>query len=283
MKGAPIANLATVILMLAAVLCGCRFYRETGQTNTDPAPPASQNQSNESLTLFGNISEAAEDPNNFLITGGGSTFSYNISRGTVNWIAWRTQKSDLGDSAERPDFRPDMRLPSGFKRVVSSDYSGSGYDRGHMVPAADRFGTPATFGETFLMTNIVPQTSALNQYPWQQFESYVRGEVRRGWTAYQIAGVYGEIEILKGRVVVPANCWKVVVLLQAGAQVSMTNNRKRVIAVDIPNIDGIENQKWQRYRTNIRSIEQKTGYNFFAALPADLQETIETRTEQSFR
>jgi endonuclease G len=152
-----------------------------------------------------------------------------------------------------------------------------------LVPAADRFGVPDIFGETFLMTNIVPQTRSLNQYPWQKFESYVRAEVRRGWVAYQIAGVYGQIETLKGRVAVPSNCWKVVIFLRPGAEPSAANDRKRVVAVDMPNGDGLEDQTWQRFRTNIRSIETKTGYNFLAALPAELQETIETRTEQSFR
>lgn len=268
--------------MLSAVLCGCRFYQEAGQ-NDGGNVPQTQNSPNAAVTLFGNVSAADEDPNNFLVNGEGSAFSYNNVRGTVNWIAWTTSNGDLGENLDRPDFRPDLRLPAVFRRVVSTDYSGSGYDRGHLVPAADRFGSAETFGETFLLTNVVPQTPSLNQYPWQQFESYVRAEVRRGWTAYQIAGVYGEIDTLKNRVVVPANCWKVVVLLRTGAPLSITNNRKRVIAINMPNIDGIENQKWQRYRTNIRSIEEKTGYNFFSALPADLQETIETRTEQSFR
>lgn len=280
MNRAPIANLACVTLMLSAVLAGCSFYQEAGQSNTAETPPAPQNNLNAAVSVFGNISDAGEDRDNFLVTGDGSAFSYSNSRGTVNWIAWRTSRSDLGEAVERPDFRPDPRLPGGFKQIASTDYSRSGYDRGHLVPAGDRFGSPQTFGETFLMTNIVPQSSDLNQYPWQKFESYVRGQVRRGWDAYQIAGVYGEQGFLKNRVVVPTNCWKVVVFLRPGG---MIDQRTRVIAVDMPNIDGIEHQTWQRYRTNIRSIEGKTGYNFFAALPAGLQEILETRTELSFR
>ena len=266
--------------MLAAVLCGCSFYQVADRSNVSETPPAAQNDSNAAVSLFGNISDAADDPNNFLVNGEGAAFSYNNSRRTVNWVAWTTAKTDLGANVVRPDFRPDPRLPAGFVRVVSTDYSGSGYDRGHLVPAADRFGRIDLLVETFFMTNIVPQTAALNQYPWQQFEAYVRGQVRRGWDAYQVAGVYGEIETIKGRVVAPTNCWKVVAFLRQGAPLG---RRTRVIAIDMPNINGIENERWQRYLTNIRSIEEKTGYNFFAVLPADLQETIETRTELSFR
>ena len=278
MKRAPIANLAFVILMLSAAFAGCRFYQESQPGGPGTPPPAPQSNSNAALSVFGNISAAGEDRNNFLVVGAGSAFSYNNARGTVNWVAWRTTSTDLGESIQRPDFRPDPRLPSGFTRIVTSDYSGSGYDRGHLVPAADRFGSSEIFGETFLMTNIVPQSADLNQFPWQKLESYVRGQVRRGWDAYQIAGVYGEQATLKDRVVAPTNCWKVIVLLRPGGQL---DRRSRVIAVDMPNIDGLENQIWQRYRTNMRGIETKTGYNFLAALPADLQETIETRSELS--
>ena len=279
MKRCPITDLAYVILMLAALVSGCSFYQES---DIGSAPHASQNN-NAALSLFGNISEATDHPTNFLVTGEGSALSYNNSRGTVNWVAWETTRNDLGEPVERPDFRPDPRLPATFSRIVSTDYSGSGYDRGHLVPAADRYGSPKAFVETFLMTNISPQTGSLNQYPWQQFESYVRAQVRRGWDAYQIAGVHGEQGLMKNRVVVPTNCWKVVVFLRASVQPREIDRRTRIVAVDMPNIDGLENVSWQRYRTNIRSIEVKTGYNFFAALPADLQETIETRTELSFR
>jgi endonuclease G, mitochondrial len=263
--------------MLAAVLCGCSYYQETGRTNTSdpPRPP----HSNAALEIFGNISEAAEDPNNFFLAGEGAAFSYNNSRGTVNWVAWKTTPADLGLSVERPDFRPDPRLPAGFKRVSPSDYSGSGYDRGHMVPAADRYGNAELLEETFLMTNITPQTSSLNQYPWEQLESYVRGQVRRGWDAYQIAGVYGEQRIIKKRVVAPTNCWKIVAFVRSGRTDNLLDSRTRIIAVDMPNRAEMENANWRRYVTNIRVIETKTGYNFFAALAADLQETLETRQE----
>jgi len=265
--------------MLAAVLCGCNYYQETGRSDTSDPPPIPQPISNAALDLFGNISEAAEDPNNFFIVGEGSALSYNNSRGTVNWVAWRTTRADLGPSVERPDFRPDLRLPAGFKRVSPGDYSGSGYDRGHLVPAADRYGNLQLLDETFLMTNIVPQTPSLNQYPWEQLESYVRGQVRRGWDAYQVAGAYGEQRVLKNRVAAPANCWKIVAFVRSGETDIPVDSRTRIIAVDMPNRAGMERENWRRYLTNIRIIETKTGYNFFAALAADLQETIETRQQ----
>ena len=101
-------------------------------------------------------------------------------------------REDLGDKLRRPDFQPDNRLPPGVDRITTFDYIGSGYDRGHVVPSGDRFGDREANAETFLMTNIVPQTGALNQFPWEQLESYSRYLIRRGNDVYTIAGVYGD-------------------------------------------------------------------------------------------
>jgi len=226
---------------------------------------------------LGNPSNAADDPNNYLLAGDGSVFSYNNSRGTINWIAWRTTKADLGEQVERPDFRPDNRLPRTFRRIAASDYSGSGYDRGHMVPSADRWADPRLNEETFLMTNIVPQASSLNQYPWQKLETFVRRQVRRGLDAYQIAGVYGELGILKRKIVVLTSVWKVVLFVRPGTQPSEVDRRAHIIAVDMPNRNGLEREKWQKYRTTIRSIEEKTGYDLLSVLPREVQDVVETR------
>lgn len=229
---------------------------------------------------FGNPSNARPDEadrDNFLIIGDGSVISYNSTRGTANWISWRTVRADLSTKLIRPEFRHDPRLPSGFRRIGYYDYSGSGYDRGHLVPSADRFADPRLNEETFMMTNIVPQTSALNQYPWQQLESHARALARRGNDVYQIAGCYGGRERLRGKVTVPTNCWKVVTAVPAGKQIADLDPRMIVIAVDMPNIDGIEDERWDRLRVTPREIEQKTGLDLFNHLPQPVQDKLETR------
>lgn len=275
---------ALAALALLAVACErigekIEERRETAETHATSSPtpflPLSIH------LAFGNPSNANEDEeSNYLIAGEGSAFSYNNSRGTINWVSWKTTRADLGDSRPRPDFRPDPRLPAGFKRIGYYDYSGSGYDRGHMVPSADRFANPKLNEETFLMTNIVPQTGALNQYPWQKLESYVRSQAWKRFDVYQIAGVYGQRGVLKYKVVVPTNCWKIVAIVLRGRGIDA---RTRIIAVDMPNVDGIENEPWERYKTSIRAIEEKTGYDFFAGLPRELQDELETKIEMSNR
>lgn len=267
------------LLIWAVFAAGCSSIREPERQGTTQEGPQTPDQARVGVELFfGNPSNANEsEADNFLIVGEGSVISYNNARGTPNWVSWRTTRADLGPSLPRPDFRPDPRLPAWFNRISYSDYSGSGYDRGHMVPSADRFGSVKLNEETFLMTNIVPQTSALNQYPWEKLESYARGQARRGFDVYQIAGGYGTKEILKNRVAAPTNCWKVIVVMPRGR--TEINERIRVIAVDMPNVDGIEKGGWERFRTSIRAIEEKTGHDFFASLPREVQDGLETRTE----
>ena len=70
------------------------------------------------------------------------------------------------------DFHGDSRLKSASP--LPSDYSNSGYDRGHMTPAADAV-TPIQMSETFLMTNMTPQAPKLNRNSWRLMEEKVRG------------------------------------------------------------------------------------------------------------
>jgi endonuclease G len=91
--------------------------------------------------------------------------------------------------------------------------------------------------------------------------------------------VHGEAERLKGKITAPANCWKVVVLLPRGSDPSSVDKWARVIAVDMPNEDGLEHEKWLRFRTTVKAIEQRTGLDIFSSLPIELQRELETRTE----
>ncbi|QYO65411.1 DNA/RNA non-specific endonuclease [Leptolyngbya sp. 7M] len=272
-----------VLLFCAFFLNGCvqlPWGREVEHSAAGDSPVKEVFRPESPHAAFGNPSKATLDPtdrNNFLVVGNGSVFSYNESLGTVNWVSWRTVREDLGDPLMRPQFRPDLRLPQGFARIDYYDYSGSGYDRGHMVPSADRFGNARLNEETFMMTNIVPQTPALNQYPWQKLESHARSLVRRGNDVYQIAGVYGERERLKRKVTAPTNCWKVIVSVPRGRRIEELPNRMQIIAVDMPNIEKIENNDWKMYLTSISEIEERTGLDLFEQLPPLVQQRIETK------
>jgi endonuclease G len=245
-------------------------------------PPATAEEAARVYLALGNPSNADQrQPDNYLLVNRYYAVSYNRSRGTPNWAAWRISKMELGNIPRpEPDpFRPDDRLPAGWNRITTSDYTRSGFDRGHICPSADRSASAEGMSETFLMTNIVPQTGDLNRGPWQKFEGYLRTLVTRGHDVYIYAGVYGEKGRIKNKISIPTNNWKIAVVVPSGAAAASVNEKTRVIAVDMPNVRGIKNADWQLYRTTVRQIEQATGYNFLSTLPAAVQDALETKVD----
>ena len=256
--------------------------RPDGQPPIPSMPPNNAEEAQRVYLALGNPSNAsASDPNNYLMVNRFFALSYNRDKAIPNWAAWRISKSEVGNFPRpNPDpFRPDDRLPKGWKRVTPSDYTGSGFDRGHLAPSADRSASVEGMSETFLMTNMTPQTGDLNRGPWQKLEGYLRTLVTRGNYVYILAGVYGEKGKLKNKVSIPTNDWKIAVVLPNGSPISAINENNRVIAVDMPNVKGIKNADWQTYRTSVRQIEQNTGYNFLSTLPQNLQEVLETKVD----
>ena len=105
--------------------------------------------------------------------------------------------------------------PRGFNRVFPRDYSGAGFDRGHLCPHGDRAGSPEASRATFAMTNMIPQAPNVNQGAWADMEDYLRHPVakedRRLYIAAGPAGKGGvgkegrRVTIGKGKVTVPAS------------------------------------------------------------------------------
>ncbi|MDQ2745958.1 MAG: DNA/RNA non-specific endonuclease [Acidobacteriota bacterium] len=236
--------------------------------------------------LLGNPTNATTDvanENNYLLVKPQYSLSYNRSRATANWVAWRLDSSWIGSAPRQNDFRPDMTLPAGWYQVLDTDYSGSGYDRGHMCPSGDRTRSIPDNSATFLMTNIVPQLSANNQGPWNDFENYCRTLAQSGNELYIVSGVAGNIgTIAGGRVVVPQYTWKVVVVLPNGDNdLQRVTKSTRSIAIVVPNFAPLNiNAPWRQFRTSVDSVEALTGFNFFSNVPKITQELIERRRDR---
>lgn len=80
-------------------------------------------------------------------------------------MAWELTREETKGEADRYDkFMPDPELPE--PRVVHKDYTKSGYDRGHMAPAADMKWSKQAMAESFYMSNICPQVGNLNRGDW---------------------------------------------------------------------------------------------------------------------
>lgn len=95
-------------------------------------------------------------------------------------VSWRLCPGDLGNVKRERSFKfvSDSRVP--MPRALSSDYIGTGFDRGHMCPAADRSASVTAMRATFIMTNVCPQVPALNRGEWKRAEEQARKYVRAG-------------------------------------------------------------------------------------------------------
>jgi endonuclease G len=234
------------------------------------------------LTM-GNPSNAVastSQPNNYLMQKPQYSLSYGRDNGGPNWVSWHLDNSWLGSTPRQDDFRADTTLPSGWYRVQATDFSGSGFDRGHMCPSADRTITVTANSATFLMTNMIPQLPANNQGVWASLESYSRTLVSQGNELYIISGGHGlQHFIANGRVAVPAQTWKVIIALPVGSNdVSRVTTSTRTIAVVVPNSGSI-NSDWRTYRVSVDQIEAITGFNFFSNVSSGIQAVIEGRVD----
>jgi DNA/RNA endonuclease G (NUC1) len=236
--------------------------------------------------LLGNPSNATPDvanENNYLLVRPQYQLSHNRSKATPNWVAWRLDSNWLGSTPRQDDYRPDTSLPAGWYQVLDTDYSGSGYDRGHMCPSGDRTNSVANNSATFLMTNFVPQLPANNQGPWEDFESYCRTLAGQGNEIYIVSGPSGNIgTVANGRVVVPQVTWKVALVLPNGTNdLQRITRATRTIAMIVPNQPPVNiNTLWREYRVSVDAVENLTGYNFFSNVPKNTQEIIERRKDR---
>lgn len=230
------------------------------------------------LTM-GNPSNAVtsiSSPTNYLMEKAQYAMSYHRDNGTPNWTSWHLASSWLGSTPRQDDFRADTTLPAGWYQVQATSYSGSGYDRGHMCPSGDRTASVADNSATFLMTNMIPQAPDNNQQTWANLETYCRTLVGQGNELYIISGGQGVSGFINsGHVAVPTNTWKVIIVLPSGSNdVSRVTTSTRVIAVVMPNQNGISTN-WRNFRVSVDYVESITGYDFFSNVPDSIENVIE--------
>lgn len=235
--------------------------------------------------LLGNPTDATTDVANefnYLMVKPQYSLSYHRTNGRPNWVAWRLDSSWIGGAPRQDDYRPDPALPAAWYHVLDTDYSGSGYDRGHMCPSGDRTRSIPDNSATFLMTNFVPQLAANNQGPWNDFENYCRTLASQGNEIYIVSGPQGTIgTIAQGRVAVPAVTWKVVLVIPNGSNdLSRINKGTRAFGIIVSNVPPINGNAWRTYRVTVDQVENLTGYNFFSNIPKITQEIIERRRDR---
>lgn len=167
----------------------------------------------------------------------------------VEW--WETKaKVACATPLPRKDaFQPDPQLM--VETSIKEDYVGSGYDRGHMSPAAsNQCQTADVQIECFYMSNMAAQTHRLNAGDWKSLEVLTRDIATREDSVHVWAGNIGEIKRI-GRVAVPKQCWKVVYTKKTNEWMAF------LFENDLSNPDGINNNK-----VDLVDIEKLTGLKF---------------------
>lgn len=233
--------------------------------------------------IMGNPSGARTDlqqKDDYLLREPYFVLSYNESKGTPNWVSWHLSTDYLGDAPRRKRFVADDLLPEDFTHISHDDYTGSGFQRGHMCPHSDRAANKEMSYATFVMTNIVPQSSACNEGSWESLESYCRYLVaEKGRDLFIVAGPIGrggegddgrKEAIAGGKVTVPSKVFKVIMVVEdpedGSRPATWVNGNTRLIAVIMPNDMGVEWDNWPQYRVPVAQVERETGYTFFSAV-----------------
>lgn len=211
--------------------------------------------------------------------------SYNNALRHANWVSWELSNRWLGATDRTDNFQPDAALPAGFTQVLPSDFAGSGFDRGHICPSADRTKNVTDNTETFLMTNMIPQAPDLNRNSWSNLEQYARSLAQSGYTLYITAGAYGTggtgskgaVSTLASGVNVPERVYKVI-LATKKSEISSVGKEAIVIATDFPNDDDITTGRdWVRFLTTPEEIEKNTDIQLFKSISPSVRSDFSSR------
>ena len=220
-----------------------------------------------------NLDYGKPSENVLVIERKGYALGYNRKWKIAEWVSYRLTRDEvLSNVCDRADlFVKDPLLSSDFS--IPEDYLRSGYDRGHLAPAADMHWSQEVMAESFYMSNMTPQAPQFNRGIWKHLEKWVRD---MALVETNIVVVTGPIvasndltnTIGRNKVVVPSAFYKVIldetpprkmigfILENKGSSLSITNS---VVTVD--------------------EVEKVTGLDFFKMLPDDKEDELEARAD----
>jgi len=200
------------------------------------------------LLIFLNLSsqDTVRITHNEYITVFSKTLRYPV---LVEW--WDTKiRVDCSNPLPRKDrFAFDPYLP--IETNLMKDYVNSGYDRGHMCPAADnRCSGIFSMEECFYFSNMTPQTHSLNAGLWKSVEVMTRELSVKNDSVHIWCGSIGELKKI-GTISVPTKCWKIIYIVKT----------KEWLCFLFDNINNLT-KELSNYKTTKEQIEKLTGFKF---------------------
>jgi endonuclease G len=181
------------------------------------------------------------------------TTHYSKSKHYPVMVEWWVTKAGLtcDTKVKRGDkFIPDPLLPK--ETDLQPDYTGTGFDRGHNMPAADAVCDQVANEESFYFSNMTAQYPALNRGDWKALEMLVRNNALEQDSVKVWCGSIG-VEKKIGTTSVPTQCWKVIYIVKTKEYMAFIFDNNTTKA------DGIDNNK-----VNIANVEKLTGFKFKA-------------------
>lgn len=242
---------------------------QTEKSGETVQPSAATNKSNGSLE----IPIMQSSTGGQILKRKGYTLSYNADYKTPQWVAWElTKKETKGKEGRTDKFLPDPDVRGA--KAYTSDYTKSGYDRGHMAPAADMKWSKQAMEESFYLSNICPQNPNLNRGDWNDLEEKSRQWAKKHGVIYVACGPIYDTKrpkrIGNNKVAVPDAFYKVVLI----------NPKKNPQAIGFifPNKAG--HKPLKKYIVSVDSVEKRTNIDFFPALPDEIENRIEAELAQ---
>lgn len=198
----------------------------------------------------------------------GYVVGYNYSTKQANWVQYHITAASVSAGVTRVDsFREDTEIPS-ISRSTLNDYSGSGYDRGHMAANATMDFSVSSMNESFLLSNISPQLADFNRAGWADLEQYVRDcAEEKGELIVATGPIFNSTSFntIGAGVAVPDAYYKVI--LKPGSPASG-------FAFKIPHA-ALSNTELENYVTTIDNVEAAIGIDFFSAIRDDVENPVE--------
>lgn len=210
-----------------------------------------------------------------VITHTGYTLSYNEEYELPSWVAYELTREEVTTIAvERNDnFREDESVTTGSATL--SDYRKSGYDRGHMAPAADFRWSAESMNDTFYLSNMCPQTHSFNAGIWSDLESAVRSIAYEDEVIYVVTGPVltdGPYKTIgQNNVAVPNYFYKVIL--------DYKDPVIKAIGFILPHENSKESLSY--FAVTVDEVEEITGIDFFPSLPDEIEEVVESSVDPS--
>lgn len=260
-KTAKIVLVLSFVLIATGSLLAINSCREDSDNN-----PSTDNTDNISfidldfVVLPEDIPQQIKDYTGFMV-------NFNKDNHTPNYVAWELLASEAeGNVGRTNNFWQDLDIEG---CPAHRDYTGSGYDRGHMCPAADQKWDRNAMEDCFVMANMCPQDHSLNAGAWETLEEKERTWAKRDSAIMIIAGPLYDVDDTKRigdpGVRVPSAFFKVLLAPYV--------KEPRAIAFVYPNMSSPGNMK--SYAMSVDDLENISGFDFFSTLPDDIENKIE--------